>query len=101
MGSIGTMLRGCDRECGVEKRRGDDVERAQEGGRTGQGRDWKGEKEGRMTLRGRIHVRKIVGKGRKVGWKERIAKRDHRERVGMGEGRRREGSKVRDRKKGG
>ena len=42
-----------------------DVETAQEGGRTGQGGDWKGEKEGRMTFRGRIHVRKIVGKGRK------------------------------------
>ena len=38
-----TMLRGCDGEWGVEKRRGDDVERAQEGGRTGQGGDWKGE----------------------------------------------------------
>ena len=31
------------------------------------GRDWKGEKEGRMTFRGIIHVRKIVGKGRKGG----------------------------------
>ena len=53
-------------------------------GKVGIGRE---KTNGRMTLRGRIHVRKIVGKGRKGGWKERIAKRDHREGVGMGEGR--------------
>ena len=33
------------------------------------GRDWKGEKEDRMTFRGRIHVHKIVVKGGKGGMK--------------------------------